>query len=192
MAVYKFRLTFEDHDDVSRDIEIKPTQTFLEFHNIIQKAIGFDGSKSASFFMSQDNWRKGQEITLENPQGEAKLMANAKLNQMVVDPHQKIYYCFDGEKWCFYIELIKIVKDEGGEYPRIVKSSGVAPKQNGIIQLSSTAEDLDFLNEQIFVEGEEPEGEEGEEKIAGHDDEEESMGEFGDGAEDSSYGQEEY
>src|SRR5437762_2397 len=45
MATYRFRVTFEDYDDVTRDIEIRSTQTFEEFHHAIQNAIGFDASK---------------------------------------------------------------------------------------------------------------------------------------------------
>jgi hypothetical protein len=35
MAVYKFKLTFEDYEDSYRVIEIKSNQTFLEFHKTI-------------------------------------------------------------------------------------------------------------------------------------------------------------
>ena len=64
MAIYRFRVTYEDHEDVYRDIEIKSIQTFEDLHHAIQEAIGFDKSKPASFYMSDDYWRKDQEITL--------------------------------------------------------------------------------------------------------------------------------
>ncbi len=34
MAVYKFRVSFEDYDDIHRDIEIKSNQTFADFHKL--------------------------------------------------------------------------------------------------------------------------------------------------------------
>ena len=61
--VYKFRVKFEDFDEVTRDIEIKPNQTFKDLHNCIQQSINFDGSKPASFFMSNDQWIKLREIS---------------------------------------------------------------------------------------------------------------------------------
>ena len=68
--MYKFRVTFEDHDEVSRDIEIKSNQTFMDLHKAIQSAIGFDGAQLASFYMSNDYWVKGKEITsAENDKG---------------------------------------------------------------------------------------------------------------------------
>ena len=54
-VVYRFKVMFEDHEDVVRDIEITNLQTFEDFHNIIQSSIGFDASKPASFFICTDS-----------------------------------------------------------------------------------------------------------------------------------------
>ena len=136
MAVYKFRVTFEDYDDVSRDIEIKATQTFEDFHYAIHSYIGFDASKQASFFMSDDYWKKGKEISNRDLKGDDKQnvaqMRNARLCDYIIDPHQKIYYMFDPqEKWTFRIELIKILttEDNSTPYPKCVRTIGEAPKQ---------------------------------------------------------------
>ena len=63
MATYRFRATFEDFDDITRDIEIRSTQSFEDLHQAIHSAIGFDASKPASFYLSDDNWKKGKEFT---------------------------------------------------------------------------------------------------------------------------------
>jgi hypothetical protein len=151
MPLYKFRVTFEDHDDVSRDIEIKSNQTFADLNKAIQTAIGFDSIHAASFYMSNDYWIKGEEITsAENDKGIA-LMQNSKLSSFILDPHQKIYYVYDKNVlWSFYIELIKIqLKEEPNiQYPRCVKNTGTAPKQYGATNLGTVSTDLDFLGEE--------------------------------------------
>lgn len=136
MAAYKFRVTFEDYDDVSRDIEIKSTQTFEDFHYAIHSYIGFDASKEASFYMSDDYWKKGKEITNRELKGNEKSavapLRNSRLCDFIIDPHQKIYYLFDlQDKWTFRIELIKILtaEDNTATYPRCVRVVGEAPKQ---------------------------------------------------------------
>ena len=43
MAIYKFKITFEDYDEVCREIEIKSNQSFEDLHRAIHAAIGFDG-----------------------------------------------------------------------------------------------------------------------------------------------------
>ncbi|MBK8845217.1 MAG: hypothetical protein IPO27_01160 [Bacteroidetes bacterium] len=133
MASYRFRITFEDYDDISRDIDIKPSQTFRDLHNCIQESIKFDNSKAAAFYMSNDHWIKGREIASEprilKDGSEVTVMDQAVMNKFINDPHQKIYYEFD--TWTFFVELIKInvEKDDKSVYPRCVKSSGDAPKQ---------------------------------------------------------------
>lgn len=64
MSIYRFKVCLEDNEDIFRDIDIKVAQTFEDFHSIIQVAFKFDAKHSASFFVSDDFWRKGQEITL--------------------------------------------------------------------------------------------------------------------------------
>jgi hypothetical protein len=136
MAVYKFRVTFEDYEDVYREIEIKSTQTFEDLHRAIQEAIGFDGKQLASFYMSNDTWRKGREITLmdmsEEGEEEPKVIMNkSKLADFIEDPHQKIIYVFDFMAfWNFFVELVKIQPDNPKvKYPLCSKSVGTAPKQ---------------------------------------------------------------
>lgn len=145
MAVYRFRIIFEDQEDVVREIEVLGKQTFEELHRTIQEAIAFDNSKDASFFMSDDYWRKGQEITnrraVESDDDDddyrtpkkvpVKQMSASRIAGFIDDPHQKIVYVFDPVvKWTLHLELIKILSDEPKvNYPRTVKSTGVAPKQ---------------------------------------------------------------
>ncbi len=163
MATYKFRVTFEDHDDVWRDIEIRSTQTFDDFHYAIHNSIGFDASKDASFYMSDDNWKKGKEITCrelnEAEAGKVKVMKDSRICDFIVDPHQKIYYLFDpASVWTFRIELIKISRDEeaGASYPRCIKTTGEAPKQYQTNTLTAlpVPEDFDLMGEEDDIEDE--------------------------------------
>ena len=163
MATYKFRVTFEDHDDVWRDIEIRSTQTFDDFHYAIHNSIGFDASKDASFYMSDDNWKKGKEITCrelnEAEAGKVKVMKDSRICDFIVDPHQKIYYLFDpASVWTFRIELIKISRDEeaGASYPRCIKTTGEAPKQYQTNTLTAlpVPEDFDLMGEDDDIEDE--------------------------------------
>jgi hypothetical protein len=140
MAVYRFRITFENFEEVYREIEIKSEQTFEDLHFAIQSSISFDAKEPASFYMSNDNWIKGQEISLHErpPRNNVKciLMRDAALVDWIEDPHQKIYYESDYRSdWTFFIELVKILpdSDRGKHYPACTKSNGDAPKQRGTI-----------------------------------------------------------
>jgi hypothetical protein len=123
MPAFKFRITFEEIEDVSRDIEIKPNQNFEDFHFAIQRAIGFDAKHKAEFYLSDDMWRKGKKVSFEK-------LNKIKLIDVIDNPHQKFIYEYDDANWVLNIELFKIVPDESNvEYPRCVKSVGKAPNQ---------------------------------------------------------------
>ncbi|MBC7383595.1 MAG: hypothetical protein H7296_11505 [Bacteroidia bacterium] len=151
MAVYKFKVSFEDYEDINRIIEIKSTQTFLDFHKSILESIGFDDKQMASFYMSNDSWKKGQEITLidmsDNPENPVPVMAKAKLSQYIIDPHQKIFYVYDFiECWSLLIELVSISVSENPKtkYPAILKSTGLPPKQHDKVQRFGLVNDNEF------------------------------------------------
>jgi hypothetical protein len=145
MAVYRFRIVFEDHEDVVREIDILGKQSYEDFHRAIQESISFDNSKDASFFMSDDLWKKGQEIAsrvIENDDDDddypssrkktdIRLMSKSRIADFIDDPHQRMVYVFDPQaKWTLLIELSKILTDDPKtNYPKTVKSEGAAPKQ---------------------------------------------------------------
>ena len=58
-------------------------------------------------------------------------MAKSKIAGFIEDPHQKILYYFDpAAGWSFYIELLKIIEEDGKtKYPKCSKSVGAAPRQ---------------------------------------------------------------
>jgi len=202
MAIYRFRISFEDFDDVVREIDIKTNQTFEDLHRAFHRSTGYDADKSSSFYVSTDNWIKGDEIALLPNQRKidngVALMEKSKLSSFVDDPHQKFYYIYNFERpFDFHVELIKIIleNDPNIQYPFVVKSVGEAPKiidKSNMASFAATAaastNEFDFLNEMDFV----PEDTDELEAMGGRginaeevdDDEDEEKDEFGDGEED--------
>jgi hypothetical protein len=163
MALYRFRITFEDYDDVMREIDVKSNQTFEDLHRAIHQSTGYSPEYPSSFYISNDQWMKGEEITFMPNQKRidrgVALMDKVKLLKYIDDPHQKFYYTFNFDRpFDFHVELLKIILDEnpGTNYPAIVKSVGEAPKQFGNIVAPSAApagaDDFDFLNEMTYSE----------------------------------------
>jgi hypothetical protein len=154
MALYKFKLTFEEYEDIFRVIEIKSTQTFFEFHKAILDSVGFDQKQMASFYMSNDTWKKEQEITLEDMSDDndensipIPTMKDSRLSMFVNDPHQKIVYVYDFlEMWTMHLELVGIeMKEKAGvKYPLCSKSVGLAPKQYDKVQRFGLVDDNEF------------------------------------------------
>jgi hypothetical protein len=180
MAVYRFRVSFEEEEDVYREIDIRSNQTFGDLHAAIQNAIKFDDSKQAAFYHTDSNWRKDEEIVQIDKKPDSK-SKKLKLAAFVEDPHQRFLYLFDfKDKWLFYVEMIKILQEQAGvEYPKCIKVQGVAPLQykpvltpealNGVEEddqddREPTREELVYESDESLDEKtEKDEGEEGEE-----------------------------
>jgi len=160
MAIYRFRISFEDYDDVIREIDILPKQTFLDLHKALHAATGYDPELSSSFYVSNDRWKKGDEIAFlpderKSEQGVA-LMEAAKLNRFIDDPYQKFYYVYNFDRPLdFHVQLVKILKEEEGkEYPVLFRSIGQVPKLPGttVVPAAEVADkkdgdEYDFLQE---------------------------------------------
>jgi len=149
--VIQFRVLIDYDEDVFRDIEISTNDTFLTLHTMIQEAFGFDNSQMASFYESNEEWEKGQEITLmevmEPSEGGAPIwnMHDVLLSKIIIEKGQKLLYVFDFFLlWCFYIDVINIreIKDHV-IIPRISNSFGIAPDQY------NKSADLIFEGEEI-------------------------------------------
>jgi hypothetical protein len=210
MAIYRFKISFEDFDEVVREIDIKSNQTFEDLHYAIHKSTGYSPEKSSSFYVSTDHWIKGDEIAYlpsERKTGRGvALMENSKLSSFIEDPHQKFYYIYNFERpFDFHVELIKIIleTDPNIVYPHLFKKTGEAPKiidknNFGAVAVSTNpvSTDFDFLNELNFV----PEDTDELEAMGGRginteekeEDEEEEKEESDDFSEDDSFEDEEF
>ncbi len=139
MAIFRFRIYWEEDDAVYRDVVIRHTQHFVDLHHCILKAYEFDSKHQATFFRSNENWQRGREISLEVYDGhEYKvpplIMQETTIASEIKDPNQHFVYVYDFNKdWTFLVELIQVVKEESSkiEYPSVARKEGVGPSQYG-------------------------------------------------------------
>jgi hypothetical protein len=139
-----------------REYEIDSNKTFLDFHNLIQKDLGYDSQQLASFFLTDEQWNKGLELTpidMENDGGPAAIpMDSVKISDMLKDMKDRLLYVFDiFSDRCFFIELTDIFKPVAGIiYPRCSMSVGTPPEQLLIEEVSiddilSSEDDIDDI-----------------------------------------------
>ena len=150
MQAYRFRLLYDEQEDFLRDIEIKPGQTFRDFHDVIVSSVGIEGQELASFFVCDRKWNKQKEITLINMMDPSEnqaviqddedapvkvqipvlVMDEVKLRDVIEDPHQRFLYEYDFlSPRIFFIELMRILDaDESKTYPLCVRKEGTLAK----------------------------------------------------------------
>ncbi len=193
MSVYKFRVAFEEDENIFRDIEIKPSQTMKDLNEIIISSFLLPEKSSKKLFRSNDNWHKQDEMDL-NPKAikKGKNVLMPMLIHFIDDPHQRFLYEFETPKQAFslLIELISIttVEKAGVNYPKVIKSVGPSPvkKEDLMAHLSKKVVDEDDVvygvdAEEGDIEGMGQEGDDigvGEEDEVTDDNNDEFGGEF--------------
>lgn len=132
--IYRFRVILDNDtdEDVFRDLEIRETDTLEDLHNIINQSFGFDGTEMASFYVSDDTWNQGDEISLFDlsEDDSTKLMNETAINSIVHEMQTKLIYIYDFYNlWTFYVELAEIVEEtEGAGYPKLMFVKGQIPE----------------------------------------------------------------
>lgn len=196
MAIYRFKIFFEDDEEIIRVIEIKSNQTMEDLHFAILRSVEFDTKHNAYFYISDDHWKKGEQFVFlpRKEEDEMILFNQKKLSSVINDPHQKLLYIYDLEKeWSFLIELvgISIKEDPKVTYPVCVKTESKPPKQYNItrkVGAELEEDEFDYLTKNLLAgeiaedmtehfdaeeDGEEVESEEGEETAGGEENESE-------------------
>lgn len=136
MKVYRFRVLIDHEDDVFRDIDMLGEHSFEDFHYAIQESYGFDKMQMASFYVSNEDWDKGEELALMDMQEDfgpdkLKTMIDTRIDDIVSKVGDRLVYVYDFMlMWCFFVELIAIREaEEGEEFPILVNEFGEAPDQ---------------------------------------------------------------
>lgn len=131
--IYRFRIILDTEEDVFRDIEIEQDTTLEQLHNVINQSFGFDGMEMASFYISDEQWNQGEEISLfDMSEGSlpVRLMNETTLSDVVNEESPKLIYVYDFlSMWTFLVELAEIADYENGrEYPNVMYVHGQLPE----------------------------------------------------------------
>jgi len=156
--VFKFKVYSNEEENFLREIEVKSNQTFLDFHKTIQTSVNYEQGQMASFFISDDNWEKGREITLfemsDDEDTDILVMDVATLSEFINSKNSKLIYVFDFfSERAFFIELIDVKNEKNGDnYPKCIRSVGSPPPQ--IVYGEKENEEFDNIFEEDFEDDE--------------------------------------
>ncbi len=128
-----FEISSIENSEFKRLIQIISGDTFEDLHRIIQNTSNFDQSQLASFFLTDDNWKKQIEISLLDSDKSNKRvisMRKTKLDEYISEIGQKLVYVFDffNERY-FYVELKEKLMKTDLKEPFVAYEKGNAPSQ---------------------------------------------------------------
>ena len=132
--IFKFLILSDEVNNFKREIKIDSDATFMDLYNILIECIGFSNQEMASFFLSDNKWRKKQEITLvemdTDSDVDSLVMEDCILSDYLEDEKQKLLFVFDYlTERALYIELSEMIPGKYLKKPFCSISQGEAPTQ---------------------------------------------------------------
>lgn len=135
--IYRFRVILDNdtEDDILRDIEINKKDSLVEFHKSIITSFGFNNNEIASFYLSDNQWNQGEEISLfnfEDQDQNNKLMSDVLIGDVINNQNSKLIYVYDFlNMWTFLVQLVEVAEGiKGIDYPNIIFSKGEIPEKS--------------------------------------------------------------
>lgn len=129
---YKIRVILDVEQDVFRDIIVNETVNLEELHFTIAKSFGFKGQEMASFYLTDDTWKQGEEIPLFDMSEDENSfsMTNCITSMVLKKESDKLIYIYDFfSMWTFFVELTEIIDTIEEELPLISLSFGNTPDE---------------------------------------------------------------
>jgi hypothetical protein len=133
--VFKFKVLSDKVENFALHIDADAKNTFFELHEAIQDECKYDPSELATFYLADEEWDKGLEITMfknKSPkQNPSPTMKDTILGDFLKKKEDKLIYIFDliNQK-SLYIELNEIVMENRLNVPVVTFNKGMAPVQS--------------------------------------------------------------
>ncbi|MCE3294427.1 MAG: hypothetical protein K0R65_141 [Crocinitomicaceae bacterium] len=158
MGALKFRvlLDTDQEAEIFRDILVDENDNFESLYQAIINSFRFQGDQMASFYMSNDEWDKGHEISLmdmnygdESIDEKASVMSSAILRDFMEADDQKIILVYDFMRmWIFLIELIGRSNEQVTK-PETVLSVGMAPPEDSRMANLDDEDEIDGFDDDL-------------------------------------------
>ena len=151
------RIVADTQEDIFADLRIHKENNFLTIHDFLVENFRLNKLEMSSFFYSNDDWDKGEEITLMNmnigDDQTVKFMESITINEVFKEKKFKFLYVNDFLNMnIFYVEILKESDLEDNETLKLLHKLGeYEPKKSEDILIMEDENKLseieDILNE---------------------------------------------
>lgn len=131
--IYKLVFSCEEVDDFRRVYEADGDATFLELHQAILHSVGYADDQMTSFYMCNERWEKGQEVTLvemgSNFEYDNMVMESTRISELLEECGQRMIYVYDPMFERYFFGRLSEILPGVCTGVTCVQSTGVAPQQ---------------------------------------------------------------
>lgn len=133
--IYTIKLICDEVEGFSREIAIDSDATFLDLNRAILDSCGYADDQITSFYICDEDWRQGTQITredmgVESSETDIYLMEKTPLSDLIEDEGQHLEYVFDPfSNRLFFMSVVDASPGKHLKAPKLLSSSGKAPGQ---------------------------------------------------------------
>ena len=131
--IYKIAFSCDEGDGFRRVFEADSDATFLDLHNAILQSVGYPDDQMTSFFMCNDRWEKGQEVTLVEMDSSFEydnmVMNETRLSDLLEETGQRLIYIFDPMFERYFFGSLKEISRGSMNGVECVEKKGTVPEQ---------------------------------------------------------------
>jgi hypothetical protein len=151
IQILKLRIILDTEADVFRDIEIAMNAPLEHLHLATLDAFNWDNAtEMSSYYKSNENWDKGDEIPLMSMSPELPCMESTSVGDLFPNLNARGVYVYDYLRmWCFFIEPMTLEDaEENVNYPRLMMEFGTPPRPDsrqpeGLDDLGQMAQEIE-------------------------------------------------
>lgn len=133
--LYRIKFISDEVDGFLREIKIDSDATFLDLNKAILESCGYPDDQMTSFYICDEEWERGQQITRENmgissADEDIYVMDETKLSEFIEDEEQHLEFVFDPfSDRCFFLDVKELIPGETLAHFAITRAKGEAPRQ---------------------------------------------------------------
>ena len=133
--VFKIKFISDEVEGFLRELEIDSDATFLDLNKVILDACNYPDDQMTSFFICDEEWERGQQITREDMgtsrvDEDVYVMENTRLSDFLEDEGQRLVFVFDPfSDRVFYGTISEEIPGKNLKLPKVLRSKGTPPRQ---------------------------------------------------------------
>ncbi len=144
--LYKIKFISDEVSGFLRELRIDSDATFLDLNRIILEACQYPDDQMTSFYICDEEWERGQQITREDMSDNGHVdedlycMAETVLSDFIEDEGQRLEFVFDPfSDRVFYLEVKEFIPGEHLASPEVIRAAGNPPQQIQQLDFSAPA-----------------------------------------------------
>ncbi len=131
--VLKIKMVSDEVDGFLREFEIDSEATFLDLCKIILESCGYPDDQMTSFYLCNDEWERGEQITREDmgttsADTDLYVMSDVALSEFLEEKGQKMEFVFDPfSERSFFLNVREILPGKELKRAEVKRLRGDAP-----------------------------------------------------------------